>query len=169
MFIYISPRAFFARFPAPCGFHFYRSRRVSCGVRALFFSCGCRFHPFSRVRVLTYSVRFSSLFSPLVPFAPVFDVSRSFPSLISFVFVRPSLAVGLCVIAHRPVPVLSPVSLFRCGWAGRRRSFRVVGACPVAWRCWSGGVVLPFRLAVRFLTPSSWGRGVLGWFFRMEL
>ena len=167
MFIYISPRAFFARFPAPCGFLFYRSRAGFAAVFACSSSLAGAVLSFSRVHVLTLSVRFSSLFSPLVSFALVFDVSRSCPSLLS-------LAVGLCVIAHRLVPVSSPVSLFRCGRAGRRRLSRGLVGYPVAWRC-----VRPFCLAARFLPCRGNGAfwlvfpygiigGRLGWAVRLR-
>ena len=103
------------------------------------------FLSFSRVRLWLFSRRFLSHWMPL---SHVFSVSRSFPSLSSLVFVRLSLAVGLCVITLRLFPSCLP----------SRYSMRGGGeAMSVPWcGCSFRGVALR-------------GEGRFGWFFHMEL
>ena len=125
-------RAFFACFPAPCGFRFYRSRRVPRVVRAFFLSSGSYLVPFlsfSRVRSLLLSRRFLSLWTPLSPFHlfPVrFPHCRRLPWC-------DAVSLSAC---SRLVSRLG----IRCGRAVRRYLFRGLGDCPVAWSCGDGRV-----------------------------
>lgn len=159
-------RAFFACFPAPCGFCFYRFLTHPVGFVCSYPLAGVVFLVFPR----PYPIGFS-LFSPppLTPLRPVFAVSRSFLSLASLVSVRlRSFVARRWAVRCRvpPVPVSSPVSIFDvCG--GETVSVSWSGDYPVAWCCGDGGVVLSFRLAARFLSVR--GAGSFSWFFHMEL
>ena len=149
MFIYISPRAFFACFPAPCGFLFYRS-----WVDSLWCS--------------------RALLLLRVPFSSVFPCSYHH-SLRSFLVVV--LPVGAGVPCFRCFPFV-PFPVVACRWAMRCRfspvsvSFFVssggekmlvsVMRVAVAWRCRDGGVVLPFCLAARFLPCRGSGAFLSG-------
>lgn len=152
-------RAFFACFPAPCGFLFLSFSYSFRGVRTLFLFSGSPLMPFlsfSRVRSLLLSRRFRS---HRVPLYPVPSVPRSFPSLLS-------LVVGRCVIAFRLFPSRLP-SRYSVPWGGEAVPVPWAGGLPrgVELRGWRG--VLSFRWAARFLRYA--GRGVLVGFFMWKL
>lgn len=164
MFIPISPSGLLRLFPCSLlvlFLSFHHSFRV---VRALFFSCGCRFYRFP-VSVFSLTPFVSRRFrSHRVPLSPVSSVSRSFPLLTSFVCRLPvggALSLSAC---SRPVAL---VSLFRAVGRGG-------GACSVVWGivpwrgvAWMAGCFVAFCLAARFLRCA--GRGVLGGFFMWKL
>lgn len=136
-------RAFFACFPAPCGFLFLSFSYSFRGVRTLFLSSGSPLMPFlsfSRVRSLLLSRRFLSLWTLL---SLVSSVSRSFPAL-------PLLAVVRCGVAFRLFPSRLP-SRYSVPWGGAVLPVPWAGGLPrgVELRGWRG--VLSFRWAARFL------------------
>lgn len=166
MLVYSFPyrrRAFFACFPAPCGFCFYRFSHSSCAVRVLLSSCGCRFPRFPvpvSYRFLAVSHPGGRRFPSFLHFPVRFPHSlRSYP----FVFARSWRAVWLCVIAYRPVPVSSSVSIFDA-WGGE--------AMFVPW-CWCSFRGVALRVLAGRPVVSVWrvvscrcvGRGVLVGFF----
>ena len=129
-------------------------------VRALFFSCGCRFYRFP----VSVSSRFLAIFSPIG------CRFLSFPySLRSFPFVSVPVVACPWVICYRSslVSVSSPVSLFRAvgrGGVACSVGWLIVPWYGVAWMVWCLAV-LAWRAG--FLRYA--GRGVLVGFFIRKL
>ena len=145
------PRAFFACFPAPCGFHYYRFLTHPVG-----FACSS---PLAGSVFIVFPCPSPIVFPPFfIPSGVALFCFCGFP-FVSLPVVACRGAVRYC---FPPVPVSSPVSVFGL-WGGE--AVFVPWRWLAPWRgvAWVGGVVFSFRLAARFLRCV--GRGVLVGFF----